>query len=162
MKKVKSKTSHVMIPSKRTSLKDSPTSNRIKATLGDKEGNPAVLLFGFLKQLSSRPNPALSLVFAEEMGQILKSGDGAILRSLADLIETQVARPALEAAWSMREYWTPCMEAGFPPPQVKKKEIISRIMARSGCNERTAEKAATEAGLAKVYGWKAGRPRNED
>ena len=158
----KTKTRHIMRSAKRPAKKATPTENRRRSTYGDNLDSPAVLLFDFLRQVSSRPSPALCWCFTEELAKIYRSGDGSILRALADLIEVPISRPALEIAWSQREYWQQALDAGFNPPRVKKKDIINSIINGSGCNERTAEKAAQDAGLAEVYGWKAGRPRNED
>ena len=158
----KNKTRHIMRSAKRPAKKATPTENRRRSTYGDNLDSPAVLLFDFLRQVSSRPSPALCWSFTEELAKIFKSGDGSILRALADLIEVPISRPALEIAWSQRESWQQALDAGINPPRVKKKDIIDSIIKCSGCNERTAEKAVRDAGLAEVYGWKAGRPRSED
>jgi hypothetical protein len=181
-KKVKPKSRHIMSPSKRTTQKKTPTENRWIATYGEKLKSPAISILSLLQQIAGggskqRRNkegeldpkgewvnvtPHLALCFAKDIWDIVQSKDGSILRDMADLIEAPVSRPALAEAWSLREYWTPCMEAGFNPPQIKKEKIISAIMETTGCNLRTAEKAATEAGLGKVFKWKAGRPRTQE
>jgi hypothetical protein len=158
----KTKTRHIMRSAKRPAKKADPTENRRRCAYGDNLDSPAVLLFDFLRQVSSRPSPALCWSFTEELSKIYRSGDGSILRALADLIEVPISRPALEIAWSQREYWQQAVDAGVAPPGVKKKDIIKSIIKGSGCNERTAEKAARDAGLAEIFGWKAGRPRSED
>ncbi len=169
--KAKPKSRHIMSPSKRTTEKKTPTENRRIATYGEKLESPATSILSLLQQIAGggskmrregkwvNVTPELALCFAKDIWDIVQSKDGSILRDMADLIEAPVARPALAEAWSLREYWTPCMEAGFNPPQIKKEKIISAIMETTGCNSRTAEKAATEAGLGKVFKWKAGRPR---
>jgi hypothetical protein len=172
------KTRHIMEPAKRTEKNLGATENRIKATEGDRTGKPdreaARGLLALLGQISTASGMVeggggkfekkliLSLLFAKEVWQAVQKKRAGILREMADLIEVPEARPALVAAWRLREYWTPCLEAGFQPPHIKKSVILDSIMAAADCNHRTAEKAAKEAGLEKVFGWKAGRPRSED
>lgn len=169
---MKKKTKHIMAPAKRTSKTASPTENRRRAALGDKMGSQAQELVAFLKQISTAKGKVeiegvmvekkmvLSFLFAREIWEIFNSGDGSIFRDLADFAEVPTARPSLAKAWSMREYWQQCLDAGFTPPSIKKKKIIKAIVAETGCAERTAERDATAAGLGEVFGWKAGRPRS--
>jgi hypothetical protein len=173
-KAAKPKTRHIMAPSKRTNKKRTPTENRRIAAYGEKLDSPAIGILSLLQQIAGggskmrregkwvNVTPELALCFAKDIWDIVQSEDGTILREMADLVEAPIARPALEAAWSMREYWSPYLEDGFNPPQVKKVKIIQSIMAATGCNSRTAEKAATEAGLSEVFKWKAGRPRKKE
>ncbi len=165
----KRKTSHIMAPSKRTTAKADATENKRRSTLGDRQNSPATELVNLVHQIAAGGGwgwrdgkkislqPQLAILLAQKLWMIIKSNDGTTLRDMAALVETPVARPALAAAYSVMEDLQHYAEGDRP--KIKSREIVASIMHSTGCDERTAKKAAAEAGLKNLFGWRSGRPR---
>jgi hypothetical protein len=166
----KPKARHTMHPAKRTTAKADAASNRHRARYGDRQDSPAVELHALLQQVAAgggwmrgkkkkvNIQGDTAVVFAKKIWNIFESGDGAALRDFAALADAAVARPALEAAYAIRqdlEHY-----ANEDRPRFKRAAIVRSIMSTTGCDQRTAEKATAEAGLKELFGWKAGRPRS--
>jgi len=165
----KQKASHIMAPSKRTTAKADASESRRRATLGDRLNSPATELINLLRQIAAgggklvrgggviNIQPRLAITLAHKLWMIIESQDGSTLRDMAALVEVPVARQALAAAYAIRqdlEHYPPDIR-----PRFKRSAIVNSIMSTTGCDQRTAEKAAAEAGLKELFGWKAGRPR---
>ena len=165
----KQKASHIMAPSKRTTAKADASENRRRATLGDRLNSPATELINLVRQIAAgggkllrggeviNLQPRLAITLAHKLWMIIESQDGSTLRDMAALVEVPVARQALAAAYAIRqdlEHYPPDIR-----PRFKRSAIVNSIMSTAGCDQRTAEKAAAEAGLKELFGWKPGRPR---
>lgn len=169
--KTKAKTRHTMQPAKRTTAKAEAATNRHRARYGDRQDSTAVELYGLIHQVAAgggrmrrgKKKPTniqgeVAVIFAKKIWDILQSGDGTALRDLATLAEAPVARPALEAAYAIRqdlEHYAP-----EDRPRFKRIDIVHSIKTSTGCDTRTSEKAVADAGLKELFGWKAGRPRS--
>jgi hypothetical protein len=167
--KPKPKARHTMQPAKRTTAKADAASNRHRAQFGDRQDSPAVELHALLHQVAAgggwmrgKKKKAniqgdIAVVFAKKIWNIFESGDGAALRDFAALADAPVARPALEAAYAIRqdlEHY-----ANEDRPRFNRAAVVRSIMSSTGCDQRTAEKATAEARLKELFGWRAGRPR---
>lgn len=165
----KKKTRHIMAPSKRTTAKADASENRRRATLGDRIDSPAAELINLVRQIAAgggklrrggktiNLQPHLAILLAKKLWTIIESQDGTTLRDMAALVDAPVARPALAAAFAAMEDLQHYSEGDRP--HIKSCEIAAAIMQSTGCDQRTAKKAAAEAGLKNLFAWRSGRPR---
>lgn len=123
----------------------------------------AVGLYSLIAQLAAPGDDAnrerLEKILVGRLVRLLRTQRGEPLRELAKIIETPTARPAMLEALAWRtegEAYAACPDFR---PHKKAAEICRAIMRKTGCDERTARRCMAEAGLAKFYGWKKGRPR---
>lgn len=147
--------------------------NRRRAELGDLRDSKAAELLGLLRQVA-RPGckPELAALLSQEVAAIVKAKDGDTLRDLARIIERPISRQAEEIAYGIEariqslaaaanDAKSPKGRKAVPPelPALTRASIIESIREQTKCSERTAAAAVDKTSLARLLGWKAGRPR---
>ncbi len=133
-------------PRRKPSASKDATENLINATYGELRDSKGAMLFQFLNQIANRkPDPLLCQCFVQELVELLRASDGQPLRDLAAMIESPIASPVLERAFSIAYRLSLHARGGncIPEDAAARKAMFKRIAKERGCSVRQVERVLT-------------------